>query len=63
MTSDSWFRVKDIQDDLLAKGKTSGVLKGVSNDLLILTASGFIEMRNIGLWSSYKEFRAFIKIM
>lgn len=59
---DKWFRVKDIQEGLKEKGLGNGTIKGVANDLLCLTACGDIVMRNVGLWNSYKEFRAIIKI-
>jgi len=56
-----WFRVKDIQQALADKGKSNGVLKGVSNDLYMLMRYGDIEWRGVGIWKHYKEFRALPK--
>lgn len=55
---DRWFRVKDVQEGLKDKGKSNGVLKGVSSDLLRLAVCGDLECRGIGYWKHYKEFRA-----
>ncbi len=37
---EKWFRVKDVQEGLKNQGKGNGTLKGVGNDLLILTTWG-----------------------
>lgn len=59
--SDSWFRVKHIQNGLKERGFGNGVLKGVSDDLVALASFGDIEWRGVGIWSHYKEFRAIHK--
>lgn len=55
---EKWFRVKDVQEGLLQKGLSNGVLKGVSNDLFRLMRCGDVEWRGVGVWKHYKEFRA-----
>lgn len=58
LNPERWFRVKDVQEGLLAKGLTNGVLKGVANDLFQLMRCGDVEWRGVGAWKHYKEFRA-----
>ena len=57
--NDNWFRIKDIQEALNNNGCGTGTLKGVGNDCYILSCSNFIEVRGVGVWNHYKEFRAF----
>ena len=55
---DIWFRIKDVQDGLREQGKGNGTIKGVGSHLMKLTTCGDIQMRGIGVWKHYKEFRA-----
>jgi hypothetical protein len=59
--NDDWYRIKDIQKALSDKGLGNGTVKGVAEDCLILVTCNNIEMRGVGLWSHYKEFRGIIK--
>lgn len=53
-----WLTVKDIQDGLRQKGKGNGTIKGVPNDLMVLSCCNDVEFRGIGFWKHHKEFRA-----
>lgn len=52
-----WFRVKDVQQGLLKGGKGNGTIKNVPSHLLKLTQNNDIQMRGVGLWKHYKEFK------
>lgn len=54
---DKWFRVKHVQDGLASEGKGNGTIRGVSHDLMRLTLFNDLEMRGVGTWKHYKEFR------
>lgn len=54
---DRWFRVKEVQAGLARKGKGNGTIKNVSVHLLKLRNWGDIQMRGVGGWKHYKEFK------
>ena len=58
---DKWFRVKEVQDGLESEGKGNGTIRGVSHDLMRLTLFNDLEMRGVGTWKHYKEFRIKIR--
>jgi len=53
-----WFRVKDVQEGLRSMGAGNGTVKNVAVHLLKLRNCGDIQMRGIGAWKHYKEFKA-----
>lgn len=53
-----WFRVKDVQKGLRQQGKGNGTCKNVAVHLIKLRNCGDIQMRGVGLWEHYKEFKA-----
>lgn len=55
---DKWFRVKHVQEGLRKRGLGNGTCKNVASHLLKLTVCGDIQMRGIGAWEHYKEFKA-----
>lgn len=55
---DKWFRVKDVQEGLKKMGKGNGTCKNVPQHLLKLRNFGDIQMRGVGFWKHYKEFKA-----
>lgn len=52
-----WFRVKDVQQGLEAKGLGNGTIQNVSTHLLKLSLCDDVLMRGVGIWEHYKEFK------
>lgn len=55
--NDKWFTTKDIREALKSEGLSNGYLDGINSDLLKLANFKLIEMRGVGIWEHYKEWR------
>lgn len=52
-----WFRIKEVQEALREKGLGNGTIKKVGSHLYKLAVCGDLDVRGIGIWEHYKEFR------